>query len=123
MNNVITLKLRRNEIPVTLEIEENSFQEYVLKEMSAHQRDKYLDSLQKRMAPSADGKSMVVSNFTGMQADLISLCLHDASGVLVSSKIIQEWPSAAVTELFKASQTVNGLETGRDAATEPEKNG
>jgi hypothetical protein len=97
--------LQRKEVPV--EIDERK---YVLKEMDGYHRDMYLNIVTKSQTGSADGRTIRVKNFEGLQAKLINLCLFNESGENVATEEIQKWPAAMQTELFREAQSLNGLD-------------
>jgi len=85
-------------------------QEYTLREMTAAQRDRYLDGISGRMRLGPDGKSVGIKKFDGMQADLLSLCLFGPDGNLAAADEIQKWPSSVVGQLFTMAQEINSLD-------------
>ena len=101
--------LKRKTQSILLENEAGDEVACELREMTASQRDAYLQKLQTRMERSADGTPVGVSNFQGLQAELISSCLF-RGGELVLSQEIQEWPAKLVTDLYKEAQVLNGLD-------------
>lgn len=81
---------------------------YELREFSGAVRDRYINAMTKRVAHAGTDKA-TVKNFDGLQADLLTLCLHDSAGEPVSAEVIQAWPAAVVAALFKEAQTLNAL--------------
>jgi len=103
-----TLSLK--EVPVTLD-----GKEYKLVELNAKQRDQFLNGVGGRMK-YVNGKLQGMSNYEGLQASLLSLCLYDSEGKLVKTDIIQSFPAGLVSKLFKEAQKISGLD--EDAAQE-----
>jgi hypothetical protein len=114
-----TYSLKRNEEEITLETEPGSAEILHLREMTAADRDKYLDRLTKRLKLGTDGQSQGVNRFDGLQADLISSCLWRGEA-LVTKQEVQAWPAAAVQGIFNDAQEINKL--GADHAEETAKN-
>lgn len=81
---------------------------YTLKEMSAAARDAYLQKLSSRVSLGPDGTPQGVSNFDGLQAELISVCLFKGDKA-VGIEAIQEWPAGVVAEIYNQCQEMNGL--------------
>jgi hypothetical protein len=100
--------LKKNTVTVTLGKEEGDTEELTLTEMTAAQRDAYLDRLTKRIKHGPDGKSQGVAKFEGLQADLISSCLCRGK-VPVPIEEIQKWPASVVAGIFKEAQDLNRL--------------
>ena len=42
--------------------------------------------------------------------DLLSKCLHDESGVLVSQKTLEEWPTTVLAQLHSIATSLSGLD-------------
>jgi len=79
-----------------------------LREMTAAQRDKHLDSIRARATLGEKGE-LVINRFEGMQADLLVLCLFRSDGNGVSREEIQKWPAAVVQKIYDAAQELNSL--------------
>ncbi len=99
--------LKRSSKSITIE-NEGVTEELTLTEMTAAQRDSYLDRLTKRIKHGPDGKSQGVAKFDGLQADLISSCLYRGKS-LVPIEEIQKWPASVVAGIFKEAQDLNLL--------------
>jgi hypothetical protein len=95
--------------PVELE-SASGVEQYELREVSAADRDCYLNKMAKRLQYGPDGKVGNIGNFLGAQADLLTLCLHDDKGVPVTEKTVQGWPAVVVSNLFDAARKLNGLD-------------
>lgn len=117
----MNLKLTSSKTPVVLEDVGGKTHTYELREMTAAQRDGYLDRLSARMGKDEEGKR-ALTKYEGLQADLISSCLFNEEGKAVEKDIIQTWPAAAVDQLFKEAQKLNRLD-GEKAPEDPAKNG
>jgi hypothetical protein len=82
---------------------------YELREMKASVRDRYMDKMSARLQINAKGDVVGIKKFDGMQIDLVSQCLFDKDGKLVSDSTLKEWPSGTVADLFEAAQELNHL--------------
>lgn len=100
--------LKRKSEPVVLMSEDGQEMNCELREMSASKRDTYLQGLSGRVSLDANGKPTGVSNFNGLQAELISSCLF-RENKLVPAEEIQEWPSSTVSDIYKLAQRINHL--------------
>lgn len=117
-NMSLTLKTVGNAIPVTLQGDAGSVQ-YQLREMSAADRDTYMDFLDSRMRRDEQGKVIGLARFEGTQAHLVHLCLVDVSTAQrVPKEIIQSWPATTVAALFKEAQKLNMLVDSPQPTTE-----
>lgn len=110
MNTAHRFSLATTSLLIALADDAGKEQSYKLQEMTAAQRDRYLDGITGRMRLGPDGKSVGIKKFDGMQADLLSLCLFGPDGNLVAADEIQKWPSSVVGQLFTLAQQVNHLE-------------
>jgi hypothetical protein len=95
-------------IPVTLDGGNGKPQDYEIREMTALQRDSYMDALSERVIIDKDGKAAGIKKFDGMQADLVARCLFQ-DGKLVTREAIQAWPASTVAGLFDECQKLNRL--------------
>ena len=100
----LKFSLQRKEIPVILDDKP-----FKLKELSGKQRDEFLNNLGKRME-YVEGKVAGMTNYEGLQAALVSLCLHDENGEQVPESVVQDYPAIVQSKLFKAAQELNGLD-------------
>jgi len=94
---------------------------YELREMSASQRDKYLDQLGERMKLDEKGKVAGVKKFDGLQTALLASCLYTVEGILVKKEEIQSWPSGTVSSLFDEAQRINLLSGTKEEAADGTK--
>ena len=101
--------LQRQSFPVELEGPNGQTLKLEMREMTAAQRDKYLDGLGERLRFDANGMPVGMKKFTGMQASLLSLCLYNGEA-LVKAEEIQGWPAGVATQLFEEAQRLNHLE-------------
>lgn len=106
MTKTLSISLAVKTIPVPLDLGNGSFQQCELREMSAGDRDKYLQQLEPRLERK-DGKA-TVKNIDGLQAELVGRCLY-RDGSLVPFEEIQKWRGEAVQQLFDAAQELNQL--------------
>jgi len=103
-----TFSLKRNTTEIVLE-NEGAEVTCELKEMTAAKRDVYLQKLSSRVETGADGQPTGVSDFAGMQAELIQTCITKKGGGELSIETIQEWPASVVTSVYALCQEMNGL--------------
>ncbi len=121
MSKILEFTLSSQTIPVVIKTGDGKILNLELREMTAAQRDKHLDSVSSRMAYDADGKPTGIKKFEGMQADLLVLCLWRSDGNGVLKEEIQKWPAAVVASLYQEAQVLNHLIKPEGDA--PEKNG
>lgn len=105
----LTFKLKREDIPVTIEVEQGNNLNLRLVEMTSAQRDQYLDATCARMGFDAKGNAMGIRKFDGMHADLLTRCLVKEDNTTISLKELQTWPASVVTSLFEEAQKLNHL--------------
>lgn len=105
----LSLSLQRRSIPVNITTPEGETKVYVLREMSGAQRDQYLNFVGSRVKCDEKGNPIRMSSHDGIHAALLSRCLEDDQGKLLTKETIEAFPSTALVQLFIAAQTLNGL--------------
>jgi hypothetical protein len=118
-------------IPVDIDRED-----FALVELSGKERDKYTQSMSKRMRYNAKGQPAGLKSFDGLQASLLMKTLHRAEldrtntddvkvveiHDLVSQEEIQGWGSKMQTELFQDAQELCGMDDDEDDEEDAAKN-
>jgi len=118
-DEVMRVSLRLKEVSIELEGEKGEVKKWKLRELNGTDRNGYLNKMSSRVKTGKDGKSVGIKSFDGFQADLLSLCLYDENGELVSAEDIETLPSNAQQKLFEKAQEISGLNVGSE---EIEKN-
>lgn len=96
--------------------------EYTISELSGAEMETYMESMNDRVTTTVDEKGntkTALKSFKGMYASLLSLCLQDNTGTLVSSDRIQKFPTSVQKGMFEIAQNLNGLS---EKAVEKAKN-
>lgn len=93
--------------------------DHVIRELTGKQRDRYLDTVAKRVN-YVNGQQAGMSSLSGLQSSLLALCLVDADGKNVPENIIAAYPGSVQTNLFKIAQDISGLNENEN--TEEVKN-
>lgn len=101
-----------NRWPVTIQDSEEvpTDPNYELREMTAAQRDSYIDLTQNRFERDKDGKPVHEKRIEGIQAELLFRCLRKLPNDVVTKETIQKWPAASVQQLFDAAKKLNRLD-------------
>lgn len=105
----LTFKLKTKTWPVTMENADGQEVKYEIRELKANVRDKYVDRLQGRLKLNSKGEVIGLTQYAGMQADLLTICMHTEEGKLVDKPTLDQWPGTTVQKLFHAAQTLNGF--------------
>ena len=116
------LSLRRKSESVLIETEEGTDVNMELREMSASERDSYLESLTKRVRFDPAGRPGGVKDFTGIHADLLTRCLFRENQSVPHGEI-QGWPASVTSELYAMAQKLNGLDKDTKGLEPDSKNG
>lgn len=102
------------------EVIEIDDQQYVIKEMTCTQRDKFVADQVRRtkikhvaQAPGAEGAAAQVvetseTDIAGAQEFLLTLCLYK-DDALVPAETIRTWPGRLVADIYEVAVGVNGL--------------
>ena len=115
MAETVKLSLKRKMVPVELEGEDDIVSSYQLRDMDGSVFAEFVDGMRDRLVIE-DGKVTGVSKFSGLQEALISRCMHDTNGVLVSEEVIKKWPSGVQKQLFELCMELIGLSVKEDDA-------
>jgi len=108
----LSFKRKKNVRPVQLESEDGTVKEYELRELKSLTRDKFLDRFTARLQTDSAGNVIGIKpgKYEGMQAELLTISLFEAgSETPVDKAFVDELPSVATGELYKAAQILNGL--------------
>jgi len=109
---VMSFSLALAEVDVELENPETGkVDKYILREMDGTSRDTYLSFVGKRM--SGDVGSGKISNFEGIQANLLHACIFKIDGdkeTRVPIGTIQKFPSRIVNALFDKAKEISGMD-------------
>lgn len=104
------ISLKLNKIPFEIEAEDGTVTDCELREMTAEDRDSYVDLVKDRVQLGPDGKPSGVSFMAGLQAELVSRCLvNTATGEHLAKDVVSHWPAAALGNLFTEAQKLNRL--------------
>lgn len=108
MTAPLSFDLTRKTLEVTIDNEE-----YELVEFDGVERDKYLNSVGKRLKTEVGG-GQTVKNFDGLQAELVSASLFkidkvSRARIAVPVKTIQSWPARVSATLFEEARKLSGL--------------
>ena len=109
---VFSFELKLKEVPVEL-----SGEKYIIRELTGKQRDKYLDTVAKRVS-YVNGQQAGMTSLSGLQSSLLSMCLIDSEGNNVPENVIAEYPGSVQSKLFKVAQDLSGLNEGEGSQEE-----
>lgn len=102
------------EEPIKIKGRDGVVRDYTLREMDGDDLGRWMNAIHERLSEKKGskfrGNGHAKTDYRGMHADLISLCLYDADGKRVSKDVIRKWPASLQSTLFKKSQRLNGLD-------------
>ncbi len=106
--------LKRREYEFQVDNGDETFDSYILRELTGALRDQYLTNLNNRMRTR--GGSQTIQDFNGIQSDLLACCVYkitgdEPEGKLVSKQTLQSWPSSMLQDLFDQAQEISGLKS------------
>jgi hypothetical protein len=105
----LSFSLALKEIPVKLVTKEGVQKVFTLVELDGSQRDSFMQDMADRIEFQA-GKVSKITNFEGMQSNLLAMCLYDDKKQLIPIEELNKFPAGVLTELFKTAQKISGLE-------------
>jgi hypothetical protein len=111
--------LKRKVVVIELEGEDGTVSACELREMNGTERDRFLNTSNRRLKTDSQGNAVGVSDFNGIYADLIAQCLY-REGALVPKSEILNFPASLQADLHRICQEINSL---GDKAREAAKNG
>jgi hypothetical protein len=119
---VLSFDLQKKTLLVDLIDAEGVTHHYLLTELDGRERDNYLNGLSKRVTSGVNGKTKV-SNFDGLQAALLVVCMREQLADGQTRKLkpeeVQAWPARVQTLLFEKAKAMSGLD---DDAEDDAKN-
>jgi hypothetical protein len=105
----LSFSLALKEIPVKLVTKEGVQKVFTLVELDGSQRDSFMQDMADRIEFQG-GKVSKITNFEGMQSNLLAMCLYDDKKQLIPIEELNKFPAGVLTELFKTAQKISGLE-------------
>lgn len=97
------LSLKRRSEKIELETETGEFVEYEIRELSASEREQWMNDAAER---TADEKKR---NFRGFFSKLLSYALYDQNGKAVAANVIDAMPATTVEALYERALVVSRL--------------
>lgn len=107
-------------IPVTLHKDGKDIK-YTLREMSAADRDSFLNNFNKRFELDEKGKPKRIKDYENMQSDLVWRSMFDEAGKKLNNSTVQSWPGRVVHALYMACSKLNNLDAVKEIAAEGEE--
>ncbi len=89
---------------------------HTIQELDGIELGQWRTDMADRVRTDSQGKVTGVTNFNGIEANLICRCLRNAKGEAVVSGQIERWPASAIAAIFKVCQEVNGMTPESEAA-------
>ena len=87
---------------------------YELRELLGRERDNFLNTLGTQ-TKYVDGKPAGLKDYRGMHATLLTQCLFDENGKVVTKEFVQGLPARITTALFNAAQKMSALAETEEA--------
>jgi hypothetical protein len=84
-------------------------QPFTVKELDGQGKGQYLSKIGSKIMMDDKGRITGMKDFTGLETNLLSLCLYDGAGVLVPTPVMSKWPSTVLGKLFEIAQGLSGL--------------
>jgi hypothetical protein len=106
---VFSFELKLKEVTVKLD-----GSDYIIRELTGKQRDKYLDTVAKRVQ-YVNGMQAGMTSLSGLQSSLLSMCMVDEDGKNVPESTIADFPGSVTSKLFKIAQDLSGLNENEDS--------
>jgi len=82
---------------------------YSLRELDGLQKGKYMNKMGTKVDLGPDGAIQSFKDYSGLETILLEECLYDENDKLVSTEVMQRWPSSLLTDLFRLAQELSGL--------------
>lgn len=91
-------------------------QPFTLKELTGSQRDIYLNENAGRLRiDPTTGQTKGFKDYKGIHTDLLSKCMYDPEGKVVTKVFLNELPASVVTGLFQLANELNKLDEDPDS--------
>lgn len=117
--DLLVFDLRRQEKKLKITKLDGTAANWTLREIDGSQRVLYMNMMGTKMKTDADGKAVGIKDYTGVETNLIAMCLFDEKGESVGEAEIKKFPSQVQSNLYLACMKLCGL---MDAAKDEVKN-
>ncbi len=106
----LVFDLKLQQVPVEMKDGDGEVKTFTLWELTSDQRSTFLNEIGKRAKFGARGAVQGMTNYKYLQENLLALCLKDENEDKISKEDLAKYPAHVITELFKAAQTLSGMD-------------
>lgn len=103
-----SLRLEEYEIPI--EDKDGKVTIYKLRELDGEQRSDYINFQASKAKYGADGKVTGIKDFKGIETKIVSMCLYDPDGKLVTEAFLNKVPGRLIKKLSALALRISGLD-------------
>ncbi len=111
----LVFDLKLQQVPVEMKDGDEEVKTYTLWELTSDQRSDFLNQIGKRVKFGNRGAVQGMTNYQFLQENLLALCLKDENGEKITKEDLAKYPAHVITELFKAAQTLSGMDLEGEA--------
>ena len=101
--------VKTKSVPVILEDENGNEVTYHVHQLTGATADALRAAQAAKLVLDSEGNVKEVKDFTGQYTELLTRCLKDPKGVLVSKDVLDSWPDEALKGLYDVAADLNGM--------------
>jgi len=113
--------LKTKSTPVTLEDENGLEVVYQVHQLTGASADELRAAQAAKLVLDMEGNVKEIKDYTGQYTEILSRCLKDPKGQLVTRAVLNTWPDEALKGLYDIAIDINGMKA-KEVAEDP-KNG
>lgn len=101
--------IKTKSTPVTLEDENGVEVVYQVHQLTGASADALRAAQAAKLVLDSEGNVKEIKDFTGQYTEILTRCLKDPKGDLVSKSVLDSWPDEALKGLYEIAIDVNGM--------------
>ena len=113
---MVTVKFatKTKSTPVSLEDDAGNEVVYAVHQLTGAQADLLRAAQAAKVDLDNEGNIKEIKDYTGQYTDLLSRCMKDPSGKLVTRDVLDSWPDETLKGLYDVAAEINGLKAKED---------
>lgn len=112
--------IKTKSVPVTLEQNDGTEITYRIHQLTGAGADALRAAQAAKLVLDSAGNVKEIKDYTGQYTELLTRCLKDGAGVLVSKETLDAWPDETLKGLYEVAADLNGMRS--DASEDNPKN-
>lgn len=101
--------VKTKSVPVTMEDGEGNEIVYQVHQLTGASADALRAAQAAKLVLDSEGNVKEIKDFTGQYTEILTRCLKDPKGVLVSKDVLNAWPDEALKGLYEVAIDINAM--------------